>query len=262
MKIKASSGVIDKAVQILDVFAQTENAVGVTELAGMTHLNVSTVYRIACVLTDHGYLRKDEKKGKYTIGLKFLKFNSMLMNKLNVREIAYPFMEKLRTVTGESVNLAILDGNEAVYVEHIESNHMLRTFTVLGNRVPLYCTGVGKVFCAYMDEDTVYHMIKTPFSSYTENTLTDFTRLEKELANIRLEGVALDNGEMDIDVRCIAAPIMDSSRRVAASVSISGPRSRLTEQRIEELKPLVKKYAEQISGAMGFESDSNQPLIS
>jgi DNA-binding IclR family transcriptional regulator len=255
MKIKTSSGVVDKVIQILDVFAQTDKPLGVTELSTLTKLNISTIYRIANVLADHGYLHKEGKKGKYTIGLKFLKFNGILMNRLNVRDLAYPFMEKLRTVTGESVNLAILDGNEAVYIEHIESNRLLRTFTVIGNRVPLYCTGVGKVFCAYMDEETVYQLMKKPFSSFTENTITDFTTLEKELAKVRIEGVALDNGEMDIDVRCIAAPIMDSTGKVIAAVSVSGPYARISEPRIEELKPLMKKYALQISNAMGYEYD-------
>jgi IclR family KDG regulon transcriptional repressor len=253
MKKKTSSGVINKVVQILDVFAQTDKPLGVTEISSLTKLNISTVYRIASVLAKHGYLRKEDEKGKYTIGLEFLKFNKIIMNKLNVREVAYPFMEKLCTVTGESINLAVLDGNEAVYIEHIESNRILRTFTVLGNRVPLYCTGVGKVLCAYMDEDTVYRLMKTPFSSFTQNTITNFGVLEKELSKVKIEGVALDNGEMDIDVRCIAAPIVDSTGRVIASVSISGPYTRLSSERIEELKPLLIKYAGQISNAMGYE---------
>jgi DNA-binding IclR family transcriptional regulator len=162
-------------------------------------------------------------------------------------------MEKLRTVTGESVNLAILDGNEAVYIEHVESNRTLRTFTTTGNRVPLYSTGIGKVFCAYMDKETVCNMLKEPFSRFTENTIKDLDTLEKELLTVKHEGVALDNGEMEIDVRCIAAPIVDSNKKVIGSVSISGPFTRLTERRIEELKPILKQYAALISSSMGCE---------
>ena len=122
MKKESSSGVVSKAIQILDVFAQTEKPIGITELSDLTKLNISTVHRIVNVLVDYHYLRKEGKRGKCTLGLKFLKFNNILMNQLNVREIAYPYMEKLRTITGESVNLAIQDGNEAVYIEHIESS--------------------------------------------------------------------------------------------------------------------------------------------
>lgn len=140
-----------------------------------------------------------------------------------------------------------------VYIEHIECNHTLRTFTALGNRVPLYCTGVGKVFCAYMDEETVFGLLKGPLPRFTENTITDYIALEKELRTIKQEGLALDNGEMDIDVRCIAAPVFDATNKVVAAVSISGPYTRLSSDRIVELKPLVKKYSMEISRKMGYE---------
>jgi IclR family KDG regulon transcriptional repressor len=256
MKVKQTSGVLDKAITILDTLMETDGPVSLTELSKMTKLNVTTVYRTAGVLLNHGYLRKVEGTGKYSIGFKFLKINNFLMKWLNVRDVSYPIMEKLSAITGESVNLAIQDANEAVYISHIESNRMLRTFTVLGNRVPLYSTGVGKIFCAYMSESNLYQlMMKAPFSRFTQNTLTDFASLEKELVAIKSEGVAMDNGEMDIDVRCIAAPIMDSTGKVVASVSLSGPYTRLSAQRIDELKPVLKKYASQISAAMGFSYD-------
>ncbi len=255
MKKIKSSGVVDKAIQILDAFANIEKPVGVTELAVLTKLNVSTVHRITSAFANHGYLQKEGKRGKYTIGLKFLKFKSMLMNKLDIRDVAYPFMDKLRTVTGESVNLAILDRGEAVYIEHIESNHTLRTFTTRGNRVPLYCTGVGKVFCAYMNEESMRHLVTGTFSKLTENTISNFSAFEKEVTKVKFEGLALDNGEMEIDVRCIAAPIINATGNTIAAISISGPYTRLSEERIEELKPLVKHIAMQISEAMGFEGD-------
>jgi DNA-binding IclR family transcriptional regulator len=253
MKSKLSSTVLIKAIQILDIFPQIDKPVNITELAALTNLNISTVYRIVNVLADHGYLRQEGKRGKYTVGLKFLKFNSMLMNTLKIREVALPFMEKLRTISEESTNLAILDGDEAVYIEHIESNHTLRTFTVLGNKVPLHCTGVGKVFCAYMDEELLYRsIIKKPLIRLTENTIPDYATLLKELSVIKREGVALDNGEMDIDVRCVAAPVFNAEEKVIAAVSVSGPYTRLPDDRVKELKPLVKKYAMEISNAMGY----------
>jgi IclR family transcriptional regulator, KDG regulon repressor len=262
MKKPKSSSVIVKAIQILDTFSQVERPIGVTELATLTGLNVSTAYRIANEFAKHGYLQKERKRGKYTVGLKFLKFKSILINKLDIREVAYPFMYKLRAVTGESVNLAIIDGGEAVYIEHIESNRMLRTFTIRGNRVPLYCTGVGKVFCAYMDKEEMRHLVTGPLKKLTENTITDLPAFEKELAKIKLEGLAMDNGEMEIDVRCIAAPVFDATGITVASVSISGPYTRLSEARLKELKPIVKNYAMEISHAMGFDNSFSDNHIS
>lgn len=251
-----STGVVEKAIRILDVFTKTERPVGLTELAALTNLNVSTAYRIANVFVDYGYLQKAGKRGKYTLGLKFLKFKGVITNKMDIRQIAYPFMEELRTVTGESVNLAVPDGEEAVYIEHIESNHTLRTFTSRGNRVPLYCTGVGKIFCAYMEKEKMLRLVKVPLSGLTKNTITTLSVFEKELVKVKSEGVALDNGEMEIDVRCVAAPIFDANGGVIGSVSISGPYTRLSERRIEELKPIIKESAARISSAMGFEDDS------
>lgn len=251
-----STGVVEKAIRILDVFAKTEKPVGITELATLTNLNVSTAYRIANVFVNHGYLQQEGKRGKYTLGLKFLKFKSIVTKKMDIRQIAYPFLEELRTVTGESINLAVPDGGEAVYIEHIESNHTLRTFTTRGNRVPLYCTGVGKVFCAFMDNEKMHRLVKEPFTALTKNTIADIREFEKELAKVLSEGVALDNGEMEIDVRCIAAPIFDANGGVIGSVSISGPYTRLPDSRIAELKPIVKESAARISTAMGFECET------
>lgn len=252
-KNNTSSNILTKAMQILDVIPDMNKPVSITELAARTNLNITTVYRIANLLADNGYLRKEGKRGKFSIGLKFLKFNNALMNTLQIRGIALPFMEKLCAVSGESTNLAIRDGDKAVYIEHIESNHTLRTFTALGNRVPLHCTGVGKVFCAYMDGESLrFSVMEKPLNKSSENTISDHKILLKELSTIKREGVALDNGEMEIDVRCVAAPIFDSIGKVVAAVSISGPYTRLPDNRVNELKPLVKKYAIDISTAMGY----------
>jgi IclR family KDG regulon transcriptional repressor len=253
VKNNISSNMLTKAIQILDVFPDINKPVSITELAKLTNLNITTVYRIANLLADYGYLRKEGIRGKFSIGLKFLKFNNVLMNTLQIRGIALPFMEKLCMVSGESTNLAIRDGDKAVYIEHIESNHTLRTFTALGNRVPLHCTGVGKVFCAYMDKELLHRsVLEKPLNRLSESTISDYGTLLKELSNIKREGVALDNGEMEIDVRCIAAPIFDSIGKVVAAISISGPYTRLPDNRVNELIPLVKKYAIEISNAMGY----------
>lgn len=252
MKNSSYSSVV-KVLQILDVFSQLEKPIGVSELANLTNLNVSTVSRIAQVLANHGYLRNEGKRGRYSVGLKFLKFNNVLQNTLQIKDVALPYMEKLQVISGESVNLVVLDKDEAVYINHLESNQMLRTFTALGSRVPLYCTGVGKIFLAYMNEDDAQLHLKRPFVKYTKNTITQYSVLKKELIKIKQEGVALDNGEMDIDVRCVSAPIFGADGSVIASVSVSGSQSRLPADRIEELKPLVIRYAFDISKAMGYD---------
>ncbi len=149
-----TSGVITKTLNVLESFLKEQDCeIGISRLAELNGLKVSTAHRIASILAEKGYLKQPEKRGKYTLGLKFLQFNDVIKRNLKIQDIALPFLEKLRLVSGESVNLAILDRNEVVYIEHIDSNQTLRTFTAIGNRAPLYCTGVGKVFLADMNKE-------------------------------------------------------------------------------------------------------------
>jgi IclR family transcriptional regulator, KDG regulon repressor len=249
------SGVIVKTFEVLEVFLkQPETEIGISQLATLTGLKVSTVHRIASILISKGYLRQLENRGKYCLGLKFLEFDNALHRKLKIGDIALPLLEKLRTATGESANLALLGQNDVVYIEHVNSNQTLRTFTQVGNRAPLYCTGVGKILLAYM-EDKDRRSMKEPFPRLTDNTITNSEELEKELAAVRREGVAVDNGEMDIGVRCVAGAVKNSRGKVIAAISISGPFTRLNSKRVEELKPLVKGVGLELSRAIGYSGE-------
>jgi IclR family transcriptional regulator, KDG regulon repressor len=253
MMEKESFGAIFKVLNLLEVFLKdSENEIGISRMAELTGLKVSTVHRIASTLVEKGYLSQQGKRGKYTLGLKFLEFSNALKRNMKIRDIALPYLEKLRVVSGESTNLAISDQNSVVYIEHVDSNQTLRTFTKVGNRAPLYCTGVGKVFLAFMNADDKGFLNDFNFTRYTDNTLMSCEELEKEIAVIKREGVAIDNGEMEIGVRCIAAPVRDSNGQVAAAVSISGPYTRLNGTRVEELKPMVLSFALDISRAIGY----------
>lgn len=250
---KESFGAIFKVLNLLEVFLKdSENEIGISRMAELTGLKVSTVHRIATALVEKGYLSQQGKRGKYTLGLKFLEFGNALKRNMRIRDIALPFLEKLRMVSGESTNLAIPDQNSVVYIDHVDSNQTLRTFTQVGNRAPMYCTGVGKIFLAYMKAEEKSFLSNLSFTRYTDNTLANFEELEKELAVIKREGASIDNGEMEIGVRCIAAPIRDSNGLVIAAVSISGPYTRLNNKRVEELKPLVVNFGLDISRALGY----------
>jgi IclR family KDG regulon transcriptional repressor len=250
---KETTGVIIKTLEVLEAFLkERETEIGISNLANLTGLKISTVHRIATILVSKGYLKQLGKRGKYTLGLKFLEFNNAIKRNLRIRDIARPVMERLRIITGESANLAISGQDNVVYIEHVDSNQTLRTFTQVGNRAPLYCTGVGKIFLANMKEEQRALLAEKSFTRYTDNTITDLKELEKELYNVRKEDIAMDNGEMEIGVRCIAAPIRSADGEVIAALSISGPYTRLNNNRIEELKPLVRNHALEISRILGY----------
>jgi len=239
---------VEKTIDILEAFLKNETEMGIAELAELSKLNISTAYRIASTLVRRGYLYQIHKRGKYFISPKFLEFVNIIRRQMKIGDVAVPHLKKLHQVTEESVNLAILDADEAVCIEQIESSQNLRFSTKLGTRFPLYCTGLGKVFLAYMGEEGMEKYIKSKGLPYrTENTITDHARLKEELAIIRREGITVDNEEFEVGVICIGAPIFDGYGDVIGAFNISGPAARLHGSRLEELKSLVKNCSLEVS---------------
>jgi IclR family transcriptional regulator, KDG regulon repressor len=241
---------ITKAFDILEIFLKRPGEYGIVELASLCHLSISTTHRIVSILVKRGFLNQREKRGKYTLGFKLLEYSAKIKGTVKIRDLVLPYLQTLAEQVGESVNLAILDVDSAIYIDHIESNKTLRTFTAEGNRVPLYCTGVGKVFLAYMKEDEVKSLVKS-MPRCTDNTITTLSRLLAELKIIKQDAIAIDNGEMEIGVRCVAAPIIDWNGKVAAAISVSVPSARLTDANINSLKSIVKNCSLQISRSLG-----------
>ncbi len=226
---KSGCVTVNKGLDILEAFLQQPGEIGISDLSKLSRLNISTAYRIASTLVGRGYLCQKREKGKYSLGMRFLAFGSMLKKGIKVRNVALPFLEKLHEEAGEPVNLALLDSDSAVYIEHIDSTQtqtLLRTFTSEGNRVPLHCTGIGKVFLACMKDEEVRFLTRT-LPRYTDNTITTFGKLKKELLIVRREGVAVDDEEREIGVKCVASPIKDWNGHVVAAISVSGPSARL-----------------------------------
>lgn len=245
-------GTVEKVLDILEVCLNQEGEIGITSLADLSRLNISTAHRISSILVKRGYLKHEQRRGQYSLGLKFLEFSTAIKGRMRTKEIARRFLEKLHKAVAESVNLAILDSNEVVYIDQIESNQSLRIFTQVGNRVPLHSTGMGKIFLAHMREEEMDFLISKGLGSYTDNTVTDPNQLKKQLVIAKREGVAYDEEEMEIGVKCVASPVKDWNGNVVAAVSVSGPSPRLSTKRMRELRPLVKSCGLEISRAMGY----------
>ena len=243
---------ISKALDILEKFLTVDEEVGISKLAELTGLNVTTTHRIANLLVKRGYLRQTQKGGKYSLGSKFLEFYAGYGETTKIRELALPFLENIHKTVGESVNLAVFDSGQVVYIEHIASHYSLRTFTEVGNRVPCYCTGVGKIFLAHMPTDKVDAIVSGKLYRQTSNTITDIDVLKKQLQGIRQTGLAIDDEENEVGVRCIAAPVKNFNGDVIAAVSISGPSARLSIQKLFSLGPSLKDCGLKISREMGY----------
>lgn len=245
---------LDRAIQILEELALHRDGCGVTSLANLTGLHKSTVHRLLNALMSKGYVSKNNENDKYSLGMKILYLSSALLDRMDIRTVAKPFLEQLCRDTDEVVHLSILDGREAVYIDKVESpNKSIRMYSQIGKRVPLHCTGVGKILLAWLPENEVEYILGVKgMKAYTKNTITSIAEMKKHLAEIRDKGYAFDEIEHEEEIRCVAAPIFNMNGKVVASVSISGPVMYVTLDRMPKLTEEVLKTAKSISYQLGY----------
>ena len=186
------------------------------------------------------------------MGLGLLRLAVALRSQLDLRQEARPILESLAEESGESANMVVLDGHHVVYVDQAASAQPVRAFTQIGARAPLHCTGVGKALLAFMPEAERKAVLDGDLRAYTSTTITNPLRLDAELRRIRQEYVAVDMGERQEDLKCIATPVFDDQCRVVAAISVSGPMHRLDKRRTAELVPLVQKAGRDLSEALGW----------
>lgn len=244
---------LNKALNILELFIEIERDIRLSELAELSGLNKTTVSRLVSVLVKRGYLKQQEKRGKYSLGTKFLDFSGIIKKRSKIRDTAMPYLIKLSQLAKESVILAVWDGEKAIYSETIHAQYPLRAIPDEGTRIPLYCTGVGKIFLAHMTEAQLERYLDTtPLKPYTTNTITDPELLKTHLKIVAKEGVAYDDEEYYMGVRNVSAAIKDGEGNVVATIGVLGPSIRLSRARMREIAPDVKHIAQQLSGELGY----------
>lgn len=245
---------IAKGMNVLSFIVNSNRAVGITQIARALNLSIGTVQRVTNTLQKLGYLRKDENKQGYILGHKAWGLGLSIIKDIDIKQIAHPYLEELSREINETVNLAILDGTEIVYLDRIKTEQIININLSIGSRLPLYCTSMGKSLLAFLPKDELFELLdKIDIKSITPNTITDKGRLLEELQKVRQRGISVNNIELDIGLRSVAAPVRDESGRVIAAVNIAVPSSRIT---FEELKTrLAKKVIDVtriISEAMGY----------
>lgn len=243
---------VDRALRLLSALADEGEFVSLQALSTETGLNASTAYRLLQTLQWHQFVRRDTATRGYALGLGLLRLATALRSQLDVRQEARPVLERLARETGESANLVVRDDQSVVYVDQVASAQPVRAFTQVGARAPLHCTGVGKALLAFMPEAEREAALGGGLRAYTSTTITNPLRLREELSRIHESHIALDMGERQADVRCIATPVFDDGCRPVAAISISGPRHRLNKDRLNELSHLVREAGHELSSALGW----------
>jgi len=215
---------VRRALDVLEALAAAGGTASLGELAAACGLPAPTLHRIAGTLADRGYLRHTSDR-RYSLGSRLVPLGAEAHALLGER--ALPVLRGLAELTGESANLAVLTQGRAEYVAQAPGRHTMRTFTEVGNRVELHCTGVGKALLAAADPAAAGRLIAAaPLTAQTPATITDTAALRAEIALIRDRGHALDEGEMEAGVRCVAVGLPGTT---PMAVSVSGPAVRMTD---------------------------------
>lgn len=236
-----------KMALVLDSFTRKKSSLTVGEISSATGLPKTTVHRIVASLRDVGLLDQDGRRQGYRLGMKMFYYGSSVLESLNTATRAHPHIAKLQQLTGEIIHFHMFDGHQMVCVEREE---MIASSLTTLQAAPTYCTSVGKAFLAFQDEELVRKIAAEGLHAYTANTITTLDGLLEEMKHIRERGYAIDDEEIETGLRCIGAPVRDSSGRVFAAVSVSGPAERMPDGRLSGLAPAVIQIADDISEAL------------
>lgn len=237
---------------VLDLFTLDRAELGVVEAAALLNRHKSTVSRWMSAMEDAGFLERDRQTGRYRVSMRLAALAEVARRGTSLQRIAHPILEALAAATGETANLAVLDGNEAVNIEVAESPQPIMHVGWVGRRLPLHASAAGKALVAWKEPREVRALLPSPLPAYTRWTITDPAAFEKELASTRRRGYATTWAELAPDLVAVAAPVRDHRGCVAAAVAISVPISRADRRRLRQLAEPVVRAAEAVSERMGY----------
>jgi len=241
-----------KTVRVLECFSLEEPRLSLTDIARKVGLPLSTTHRILATLRAVGLVDQEGDRDLYRLGIKLLELGSVVLTTNEVHREALSFIEELVRETGETVHLGVLNGAQVVSIEKMDSPHGLASHVTIGKGAPAYCTGVGKALLAFQPEAVVDEVCRLGLKAHTPNTITDPSKLKKELTQVLTQGYAVDDKECQPGVRCVAAPVRDHTGSVIASISISGPATRIPKERIPSLATRVREVAGKLSLRLGY----------
>lgn len=241
--------VIERLFSLMNVLASREDSISLKEISEKTGLHPSTAHRILNDLTIGRFVDRPEP-GSYRLGMRLLELGNMVKARLNVRDAALAPMRDLHKLIQQPVNLSMRQGDEIVYIERAYSERSgMQVVRAIGGRAPLHLTSVGKLFLSVDEPMKVRsYATRTGLHGNTKNSITQLPILERELSKVRQYGIARDNEELELGVRCIAAGIYDDQGKLLAGLSISAPADRLDEAWLQKLQDT----AEGISRALGY----------
>lgn len=248
---------VHHALQLFEVFRTSEkkDEFGVTELSKTLGLHKNNVFRLLATLESRGYIEQNNFTENYRLGIGIFNLGQKFVNKLGLLKLAKPFMEKIVAECGESVYIGILREGSVVYLDIVDAPQTVRIVSRVGKDAPAYCTAIGKIQLASASEEEINKIyMGARLKRYTNNTITSLPELKKHLKTVTEKDYSFDDEEFEEGVRCIAVPVKDYLGVPVAALSVTGPASRMTYDKMtENILPIAQKYAREISKRLGYQ---------
>lgn len=241
---------LSRALNLLEALAASKNAMGISDLSRRLQLPPSTVHRLLATLGRKGYVTQ-VFDGKYHVGHKVVEIGRTFLENFQLTRIVRPHLELISQKTGETANLAVLEEDEAFYLDKVDSLRLLMVFSRIGHRAPLYCTAVGKTLLSGFSKERLdRYLKKNEFKALTANTITSPQALRRELEAVRARGYAYDWEECEVGARCVAVPLRGFMDRIMAALSVSGPAIRLDRRALESAAEYLLEAGTQVSAQL------------
>lgn len=253
------AGTVIKALDILDCLAEHHRPMTTQEIAKHCGISRPTAYRLLMTLMSRGFIR-ELNEHRFSLGTRLITLSTLVLDDLDLLQTARPYLHELCLISNETANLSILDGAELLYIGKEESPRStempvsVQMRSMVGTRIKAHSSAMGKAMLAYLSDEQreSFFAPNLPLKAYTKYTITDLNTLMEDLENIRQQGYAIDDREVDEGTRCVAAPVFDNTGVVVAAMSIAGPAYRLTMDHLHELSGEVIRVTQAVSRQLGY----------
>ena len=243
---------LDKGLFLLETIEQAAQPISLQELWQTLHWDKSTIYRLLVTLEKRGYIHRDPKERRYSLGLKIYALYDSLIGKLDLQQVTKSHLALLARRTGQTAHLAVGVGSCIVFIDRVVGAELLSVNTQIGAMEPLHCTALGKAYLASIEPENREELLAGTLKKFTSRTIVSKRGLQREMAAIRERGYAVDDEEYNEGILCIASPILNAHGLPVALVGVSGPKSRISKTRVEEYGRMIKKHAMEISAMFGY----------
>lgn len=244
-----------KGFKVLENLVQGNGSRSLTDVAIQCGISKSNAHRLLGTLEACGYVRRSQDSRNYELTLRLWEMGQRVFSQVDVRSVAVPYLRAFAAETGETVHLAVLDNNQTLYLDKVDSLHAVRTYVNIGDRAPAYCSATGKAMLAYMPGEVVSAVGET-IERFTPQTVASVDVLREQLAQIREQGYSMTCGEWREGVLGFGRAIRSPSGRVMAAIGVAGPEERVRQNDVNSFISALVSTAKAIEEALGFGEDT------